>query len=99
MTSVDRGAAAAALALQHAGVGDLAAAGGVEGRLDQLDEDVAVVCDRGADRRLGVGRLIADELGLEARRSPDSAARLLAQRRHRRARRASPRAPGCAGPP
>ncbi len=39
----DPGAAAAVLALDHAGVGDLAAAGGVERRLDELGQGPAVV--------------------------------------------------------
>ena len=72
MTSVTRGAAAAALALEHARCRppdrrrwrrtatprSLTSTLAVVGRLD------------GPDRGLGVGRLIADELGGEARRRP-----------------------------
>ena len=63
---LDHGAAAA-LALEHAGVGDLAAALGVERRLAQLHEQPAVaeVLD-GAGLGQHVDRVVAAELGPEA---------------------------------
>ena len=66
---VDAGEAVAVGALDEAGVRDLAAAGSVERRLDQLDQHAAVLRRHGADRRLAVGRLVADEVGREAGRA------------------------------
>ena len=62
---VDPCAAVAVEALDVATVGDLAAPGGVERRLDELDQHPAVVRDRRADRGLDVGRLVAEEVGRE----------------------------------
>ncbi len=63
--ALDRGAPS--LPLEHAVVGDLAAALGVERRRVQLDEHEAVaeILDRTRDR-LDVERAVADELGREA---------------------------------
>ena len=49
---IDARAAVAVGALHVAGVGDLAAAGGVERRLDKLDQDAAVLARHGANRGL-----------------------------------------------
>ena len=57
----DARAAVAVGALDHADVGDLAAAGGVERRVDELDEHAAVALLDRADRRRLLGRLVADE--------------------------------------
>jgi hypothetical protein len=76
-------AAVAVLALDHAGVGDLPAAGGVERRLGELDEHPAVHLVDRADGRVLLERLVARE----RRRRPH-----LAPER-RRARRAATRRP------
>ena len=58
---------AAVLGLDHAVVGDLAAAGRVERRLAQLQREQAVAAGlERADLRAHVQLLVADELGLEA---------------------------------
>ena len=59
----------AVVALHVSGVGDLSATGGVERRLDQLHEQTPVVALERSDRRLAVGRLIADEVGGEPGRA------------------------------
>ena len=90
--------AAAVLALDLAHVGDLAAARGVERRLDELGEHLAVLEGDRADRGRLLGRLVARELRGEARaarRTPRSP-----RARRRRPPRARPRsAPATAPPP
>lgn len=60
-------AAVTVLTLDPARVGDLPAAGGVERRLDELHEHVAVLAGERADRGRQLGRLVALELGREVR--------------------------------
>ena len=60
--------AAAVLAADLAHVGDLAAAGGVEGRLDELRQHLPVLEGDRADRGRLLGRLVARELGARSPR-------------------------------
>ena len=60
-TSTTFARAAAVLALDHAAVVDLAAAGGVERRLDELGQHAAVLARDGRDRGRLLGRLVAGE--------------------------------------
>ena len=73
-----------------AGVGDLAAAGGIERRLAQLREEEAVaeLLER-ADLRQHVGLLVADELAAEARARRELGRALRARRRRTPAREIS----------
>ncbi len=66
-TSVTRRGAVARLAADLAAVVHLAAAGGVERRLDELGEHLAVLLGDRADRRRLLDGLVAGELGVEAR--------------------------------
>ena len=59
----------------HAGVVDLAAAGGVERRLDELDQQAAVLLRDGADRRRLLDGLVAVNVGVEAAASANACAR------------------------
>ena len=81
-------AAIAVGALDVAGIGHLSAAGGVERRLDQLDEHASVVGLDGADRRLPIGRLVADEVGREPGRAGERHRTLTKSRRPRHRRSA-----------
>ena len=72
------GAAVAALALDHAAVGDLAAAGGVERGLDELGQDEPVLARDGADGRRLLDGLVAGEGRLEARALGEAADALAA---------------------
>ena len=94
----DGRAAAAALAFEDAGVGDLAAAGGVERRLDQLDQHARR--RRPPPRRSSCRRRSSRSRRTrwQTRRCPTAPPPARAGRR-RRGRRASPRAPVCAGRP
>jgi hypothetical protein len=64
----DTRAAAAVLALDHARVGDLAAAGRVERRLDELQQHATVLARDGADRRRLLDPLVARERRRDAGR-------------------------------
>ena len=76
---------------RYADVGDLAAAGGVERRVGELDEDAAVRALERADGRRLLGRLIADEVASRTRRCGELA-RALARARPRLAAAAGARA-------
>lgn len=76
----DAHATVAVGALDHTDVGDLAAPGGVEGRIGELEEDAPV--DRFQCRHRGrlLGRLIADEARRETRRAGEGAGPVAARR-------------------
>src|SRR5436309_3179246 len=62
---VDVAAAGALEALQVSKVGNLSATGGVERRLEQLDQHAAVLTLHRAHSGLALDRLVADEVGGE----------------------------------
>ena len=88
---IDPGAAVAVQALDVARVGDLAAAGRVERGLDELDQHASVVALGRADRGLGVGRLVADEIGGEPGVAGERERRACGARRRPRSGRAGSR--------
>ena len=89
----DRARAVAVLALDHAGVGDLAAAGRVERRLDELGQHAAVLaCSTAADRGRLLERLVAGEVASARPPSVANVAHALAASSSRPPRPAAARA-------